>query len=153
MTTGPQFIVFFFYFMIYWGDLPKVRRFFSSHFSNPPLISSYTISAQASLGRTWPRPAGPDVIGSWDGSGPQGPGFVSVCAVEQDSPSSSPSSLSYFLSLETKTLTEAHVSEEEGEMEICYQSLSSCPSSTSQDAVTEAHGIFLWYPGNCLLKY
>lgn len=44
MTTGPQFIVSYFYFMIYWGDFPKVGRFFSSHFSNPPLISSFTLS-------------------------------------------------------------------------------------------------------------
>jgi len=37
-----------------------------------------------------------------------------VYAVEQDSPFSGLSTLSYFLSLETKILTEPHVSEEEG---------------------------------------
>lgn len=43
MTTGPQFIVFFFYFMIYWGDLPSVRRFFLLIFSKPSLISFFTL--------------------------------------------------------------------------------------------------------------
>jgi len=114
MTTGPEFIVSYFYFVIYWGDLPKVGRFFSSHFSNPPLISSFalcTTQPRTDLTQaSWP---GCHWILRWVRSLGSWLCFF-VCAVEQDSPFSGLSTLSYFLSLETKILTEPHFSEEEG---------------------------------------